>query len=152
MRIADLHAGTYVRHYAMELVCGCIALSIGSSKFPKKQVNNFNDVSFDYILKQATKTLPGYMICHEKLLFLKQSDKDKGTEYMKTLRIYLDNQCNVMQTSKQLFIHRSTVLYRLDKIKQILGSDLKDPDEILYLMLSFRLLDMEEVKNNLYTI
>ena len=92
------------------------------------------------------------MICHEKLLFLKQSDKDKGTEYMKTLRIYLDNQCNVMQTSKQLFIHRSTVLYRLDKIKQILGSDLKDPDEILYLMLSFRLLDMEEVKNNLYTI
>ena len=129
-----------------------IALSIGSSKFPKKQVNNFNDVSFYYILKQATKILPGYMVCHEKLLLLRRSDKDKGTEYMKTLRIYLDNQCNVMQTSKQLFIHRSTVLYRLDKIKQILGSDLKDPDEILYLMLSFRLLDMEEVKNNLYTI
>lgn len=129
-----------------------IALSIGGSKFPKKQVNNFNDVSFDYILKQATKTLPGYMICHEKLLFLKHNDKDKGTEYMKTLRVYLDNQCNVMQTAKQLFIHRSTVLYRLDKIKEILGSELKDPDEILYLMLSFRLIDMEEVKNNLYTI
>ena len=48
-----------------------------------------------------------------------------------------------VQTARELFIHRSTFLYRLERIKSILGTDLADPDEILYLMLSFRLMDRE---------
>lgn len=128
------------------------ALSIGSRKFPEKLVHEFNDISFDYIMQQATKNLPGYMICHEKILKLEQNDKNKNTEYMKTLRTFLDNQCNVLGTANKLFIHRSTLLYRLNKIKDILESDLKNPDEILYFMLSFHLIDIEEVKDNLYKI
>ena len=40
-----------------------------------------------------------------------------------------------------MFIHRSTFLYRLDRIKEILQSELDDPEEIFYLELSFRLLE-----------
>lgn len=47
-----------------------------------------------------------------------------------------------------LFIHRSTLLYRLDKIKAFLDSDLTDRNEILYLLLSFHLMDMEEENRN----
>jgi DNA-binding PucR family transcriptional regulator len=45
-----------------------------------------------------------------------------------------------------LFIHRSTFLYRLDRIKEILQSELDDPEEIFYLELSFRLLEQEQEK------
>ena len=48
------------------------------------------------------------------------------------------------RAAEELFIHRSTFLYRLEKIKEILQSDLDDPDEIFYLNFSFRLLEQEE--------
>ena len=61
-----------------------------------------------------------------------------------TVRCYLENHQSVTKTSEALFIHRSTLLYRLDKIKDILKTDFSDPDELLYLLLSFHLLDMED--------
>ena len=124
------------------------ALQFGTRKYPDKRMHPFNDISFDYILDQATKKLPGYMLCHERLLFLQEHDDSSGSDYMRTLRCYLDNHCNVVQTARELFIHRSTLLYRLEKIKEILESDLSSPDEILYLMLSFRFIDLENEEEN----
>ena len=66
---------------------------------------------------------------------------------MPTLRTYLEENLNATQAASLLFIHRSTFLYRLDKIKNILDSGLDDPEEIFYLNLSFRLLEQEEEKN-----
>ena len=83
------------------------------------------------------------MICHEKLLVLKKSDEEQNTEYVKTLSVYLDHHLNAVQSAKTLFIHRSTFLYRLEKIKDVLESDLEDPEELLYLMLSLRLMDQD---------
>ena len=121
----------------------CIALEVGSRRNPSFWIHRFNNIAFDYILEQATRKLPGYMISHERLLKLKYADEDNGTEYFRTLRLYLDNHLNAVQTARELFIHRSTFLYRLERIKAILATDLSSPDEILYLMLSFRLMDRE---------
>lgn len=87
------------------------------------------------------------MLCHEKLLDLQRTDREQNTEYMLTLRTYLEENLNATQAASLLFIHRSTFLYRLDKIKNILDSGLDDPEEIFYLNLSFRLLEQEEEKN-----
>ena len=40
--------------------------------------------------------------------------------------------------------HRSTLLYRLEKIRNILKTDFSDPQELLYLLLSFYLIEMED--------
>ena len=84
------------------------------------------------------------MLCYEKLLDLVQSDKVQNTEYIKTLRTYLEHNLNTVQSAKSLFIHRSTFLYRLERIRTILETDLEDADELFYLNLSLRLLDMDE--------
>lgn len=118
-----------------------IALSLGMEKWPDRLVYTFNDVSFDYLLEQATKEMPPSMVVHEKLLQLIESDRTKNTEYIKTLSMYFNNQFNALQTAEKLFIHRSTLMYRLDKIKKILGCNFTDPDEVLYIMLSLHLLD-----------
>ena len=120
-----------------------IALEVGTRRNPSFWIHRFNDIAFDYILEQATRKLPGYMLSHERLLRLRYGDEENGTEYLRTLRLYLDNHLNAVQTARELFIHRSTFLYRLERIKAVLGTDLTDPDEILYLMLSFRLMERE---------
>ena len=121
-----------------------IALELGKNHAPTQWIHPFNDVSFSSLLRECTRRLPSYMISHEKLLQLKYMDENHHTEYLKTLKLYLDHHMNAVQTAKALYIHRSTFLYRLEKIKQILKSDLNDTEEILYLMLSFRLIEMEE--------
>ncbi|MCD7764446.1 MAG: helix-turn-helix domain-containing protein [Lachnospiraceae bacterium] len=117
------------------------ALDVGSRKKPYLWIHTFNQVALTYIIEQSTRKLPANMICHEGLLRLKEQDEKNHTEYMLTLKTYLDQQLNATQTAKELFIHRSTFLYRLEKIKEILHSDLEDAEEIFYLELSFRLLE-----------
>ncbi len=118
-----------------------IALRVGNEKKPYLWIYRFNDLALPYILSQATRQLPGYMLCHEKLLELKEIDKSQHTEYVRTLGVYLDNHLNAVQSAKALYIHRSTLLYRLEKIQAILETRFEDPEEILYLMLSYRILE-----------
>ena len=122
------------------------ALDVGSRKKPYLWIHYFSQVAMTYILEQATKRLPGTMICHEGLLELKKHDEENQTQYMETLRVYLEQHLSATQAARELFIHRSTFLYRLDRIREILQSDLDDPEEIFYLELSFRLLGQEEEK------
>lgn len=124
-----------------------LALDVGERISPYLWIHQFNSIAFPYLLEQATRRLPGKLLCHEKLLVLQEYDAQQKTEYMRTLRTYLDLHLNAVATAKDLFIHRSTLLYRLDKIKTILESDLDDPEELLYLSISFRLLDMDRQKN-----
>ncbi len=131
-----------------QYVQACIALDVGSRTKPYLWIHHFNSIVFPYLLEQSTRRLPGYMVSHEGLLALQRHDAAQRTEYMKTLRVYLDQNLNAMQTAKELFIHRSTFLYRLEKIKEILDSRLDDPDELVYLSLSFRLLDNEQKKQD----
>ncbi|MDO5134942.1 MAG: helix-turn-helix domain-containing protein [Eubacteriales bacterium] len=123
------------------------ALDVGSRTKPYLWIHHFSQVALTYIMEQATRRLPGSMICHEGLLRLKETDESSHTEYVRTLKTYLDQHLNATQTAKELFIHRSTFLYRLDKIREILSSDLEDPQEIFYLELSLRLLEQEEEKS-----
>ena len=106
------------------------ALDVGSRKKPYLWIHYFGQVALTYILEQATRRLPGTMICHEGLLELKKHDEENQTQYMETLRVYLKQHLSATQAARELFIHRSTFLYRLDRIKEILQSELDDPEEI----------------------
>ncbi|MEG1285070.1 MAG: PucR family transcriptional regulator ligand-binding domain-containing protein [Romboutsia sp.] len=54
-------------------------------------------------------------------------ESDKNANLLKTLRCYLENNCNLLNTSREMFIHRNTLIYRLDKIKTKLNSNLENP-------------------------
>ena len=57
---------------------------------------------------------------------LNEADKDSSSQLMDTLREYLIQDGNMMQTSKKLFIHRNTLQYRLERIKSITDFDIED--------------------------
>lgn len=56
-----------------------------------------------------------------------------------TLDMYLETHCQISDTAKQLYVHRNTVLYRLNKCSTLLEKDLKDPDVTMQLRLALRI-------------
>lgn len=131
-------------YFRRQFVQARMALDVGSRNRPYVWIHHFDQVVLPYIMEQTTRRLPASMICHQNLLKLKAADEKNKSEYMKTLKTYLDENLSATRAAEELFIHRSTFLYRLEKIKEILQSDLDDPDEIFYLNFSFRLLEQEE--------
>lgn len=74
---------------------------------------------------------------------LQAQDEKRGTEYIKTLRLYLENEMNIVHTAQALFIHRSSLLKRLDKIQRLLEDDLTDPQKRLYYRICLALLESD---------
>jgi len=58
-------------------------------------------------------------------------------ELMRTLKVYYDNHCQLLLTAKQLFIHRNTVIYRLERCEKLTQLNLKDPAESLRFRIAF---------------
>ena len=57
-------------------------------------------------------------------------------EFLKTLYIYLKNERRTTETVKELYIHRNSLLYRLERIREITGFQLEDYRERLRMLLS----------------
>ncbi|MCM3782331.1 PucR family transcriptional regulator ligand-binding domain-containing protein [Neobacillus mesonae] len=56
-----------------------------------------------------------------------QVEAQEREELLRTLNIFYDTQCQLVETSKQLYVHRNTVVYRLEKCEKITGLNLKEP-------------------------
>lgn len=57
--------------------------------------------------------------------YLREYDLRHGTEYCRTLSAFLSSGGNVRETSRRLGLHRNTVMYRLEKVEQMLGMRLR---------------------------
>lgn len=57
-------------------------------------------------------------------------------EYTTTLRVYLENNRSVSRTAQQLYLHRNTVTYRINKVLGVLEIDLDDPNQFLAVYLA----------------
>lgn len=66
-------------------------------------------------------------------------DTENHTEYLQTVRTYIDSRFNATLTAQKLFIHTNTVFYRLDRIREIWNVDILDADVLYNLLFSFRL-------------
>ena len=75
---------------------------------------------------------------HETLDPLLQYDAKKGTELIRTLDAYFENNSNINRTSEVLFTHYNTVLYRMERIRAITGMDLNNPNDRLNLELALK--------------
>ncbi|MDA7026435.1 helix-turn-helix domain-containing protein [Bacillus sp. CLL-7-23] len=58
------------------------------------------------------------------LLLLKEKDKESHTEFLRTLEIYLANNCKVKPSAEKLFIHQNTLNYRIKQILDMTSIDL----------------------------
>lgn len=66
-------------------------------------------------------------------------DQENNSNLLETLDVFLKNHHNIASASRDLFIHRNTLLYRLDRIKDILNYDFSDANHTLSLQLALKL-------------
>lgn len=100
----------------------------------------FRDHVLPCMLDACLNELPVESLLTQGLRALIDHDQQKNSEYLHTLDLYLQNEASVSRTAEALFIHRSSLLKRLDKIYRLLGSTLDTPEERLYLRLCLELL------------
>jgi len=69
-------------------------------------------------------------------------DRSKGSELVRTLKVYLDNDGSKQVAAQQLFIVRQSLYYRLEKIEELLGQDFMSPERRLALQVALRAYQM----------
>ena len=69
-------------------------------------------------------------------------------QLFETLEVFLDSNQSYVITSEKLFLHPKTVRYRIDKVKDILETELTDPEEILQIQISSRLFKLKDQEEN----
>lgn len=62
-------------------------------------------------------------------------DLERGSDLVKTLRVYFAAGANASEAADRLFLHRNSLLYRLERVRKLTGLDLKEPRARLALQL-----------------
>lgn len=104
----------------------------------------FDNYVLDFMLQNSKGQYEKEDICCSKLMALIQHDNEKGTDYHKTLRTYFECKYNAAEAAKRLFINRSTFHYRLDRIQELADIDFESSDELLYLAISLKIMEIEK--------
>ena len=110
----------------------------------EKWIISFRECAMEHMLETMDSPLPSRALVSPELLELMDHDRQAGTQYFETIRAYLRNERDIPKTAEALIIHRTTLLYRLKKIRSMLHVNLDDPEQRLYLNLSLWILEKEE--------
>ena len=107
----------------------------------EKWILAFPDCALDYMLSRAQREIEPRGLVAPELLKLMNYDRENDTQYFKTLRTYLIEERDIPRTAQALIIHRTTLQYRLKKIRAIVPLDMDDPWRRLYLLMSLWILE-----------
>lgn len=95
-----------------------------------------DDYFFELFITKRVDELSAQLFVDHYLGLLIEADKKKDSQLLETLDSYLANNQNIASTSRELFIHRNTLLYRIEKIESLLSHSLSEKDYTLYLQLA----------------
>ncbi|MCE4049813.1 MULTISPECIES: PucR family transcriptional regulator [Bacillaceae] len=101
------------------------AVKIGRSLNNDQQLHNFDDVELFKLLLDSTEYINFDAVIERKIGKLLSYDRETGSELVKTLFYYLSTNGSLLETGEQLFIHRNSVKYRIDKVKEMSGLKLE---------------------------
>ena len=113
-------------------------------KSDSQPLRYFYTCALQYLLFTCSREMNTSSLLPGGLLSLQQHDDKKHTEYVQTLSVYLRNERSLTKTADALFIHRSSLLKRLDKIQRIIKDDLNNPEIRLYYQICLALLLTQE--------
>ncbi|MCL2882879.1 MAG: helix-turn-helix domain-containing protein [Coriobacteriia bacterium] len=117
-----------------------MALAAGIRLQPLASSYSFHDIIKQLLIEWCTTRLPAHLVCSPDVITLIEYDQQHDSELTNTLFVLLKNNINYTRTASELFIHRSTLTYRLDRIKQLIDIDYENIESQWYLLFSFELM------------
>ena len=104
------------------------ALEVGKIFYTGKNVFGYNRLGIGRLIYQLPVEICEMFIDE----FFKEETLDSiDDETLTTIRTFFENNLNVSETSRKLFVHRNTLVYRLEKIKKLTGLDLREFDHAI---------------------
>lgn len=105
-----------------------MALDVGKIFYAEKNVAAYSALGIGRLIYQLPVKLCRMFI---EEIFGDNVPLDLDEETLHTLNKFFENNLNVSETSRQLFVHRNTLVYRIEKIHQSTGLDLRSFDDAL---------------------
>lgn len=105
-----------------------VALEVGKVFDTEKFIINYENLGIGRLIYQLPPTLCEMFL---QEVFKKGSLDSLDQETLQTIHAFFDNNLNVSETSRKLFVHRNTLVYRLEKIKKLTGLDLRQFDHAI---------------------
>ena len=102
-----------------------IAFEVGKVFDIEKTVISYENLGIGRLIYQLPTTLCEMFLSE---VFKKGSLESLDRETLMTVQSFFENNLNVSETSRKLFVHRNTLVYRLEKIRKLSGLDLREFD------------------------
>lgn len=116
------------------------AMNIGMIYEPNNRVYFFEALLLERFLNEVPNNISEKYYSH---IFHEEFDRTLTEEMIATIEKFFENNLNLSETSRQLYIHRNTLVYRLDKIQKVLGLDLRNFHDAV----TFKIMMMLERRN-----
>ena len=104
----------------------------------EEQVVVFGQVRFRQLLRLCGAQAGASGLLHPAVAQLAAYDAQHGSDYLSTLEALFDSQYNQMIAARVLHIHRTTLIYRLQRISELTGLRMSDAEDMLYVHFSLR--------------
>ena len=104
------------------------AIDVGKVFDTEKSIINYENLGIGRLIYQLPTTLCEIFLTE---VFKKSSIDALDQETLFTINKFFENNLNVSETSRKLFVHRNTLVYRLEKIKKLTGLDLRQFDHAI---------------------
>ena len=104
------------------------AIDVGKVFDTEKTIINYESLGIGRLIYQLPTTLCDIYLSE---VFKKNSIDSLDQETLFTINKFFENNLNVSETSRKLFVHRNTLVYRLEKIKKLTGLDLREFDHAI---------------------
>lgn len=111
----------------------CMALDVGKIFFSEKNVIAYNSLGIGRLIYQLPVGLCE-MFMNE--VFGEVNPDDFDEETLTTIQKFYENNLNVSETARQLYIHRNTLVYRLEKLEKAIGLDIRVFEDALILRIA----------------
>lgn len=105
-----------------------VAMEVGKVFDTEKIIVSYDNLGIARLIYQLPTTLCDMFL---KEVFKRGSIESLDHETLFTIQRFFENNLNVSETSRKLFVHRNTLVYRLEKIKKITGLDLREFEDAI---------------------
>lgn len=110
-----------------------MAIDVGKIFYANRKVNAYNSLGIGRLIYQLPSSLCQMFI---EEIFGDNDPANFDDEIVATVYKFFENSLNVSETSRQLFIHRNTLVYRVEKLKSLTGLDVRIFDDALTFMIA----------------
>ena len=123
-----------------------MALQVGKVFYAEKDTISYGNLGIGRLIYQLPMSL-----CN---MFIKEVFGDKvpevleDEEAMSTINKFFENNLNISETARQLYVHRNTLVYRLERIERAIGLDIRSFDDAMTFRIAIMVLaHMKDARN-----